>query len=502
MVFRACMFGARSIRHGVGIVVLFALLAVVPAAQGGPRWMLVYRRQIGNNVNGGAQTLETHVFNENGSKASGIGVTNQFNAGINIFGTTDANGYNRVTMDPNNCSYDILLRNSPNPSQNSPTFFWEHNAQVYSYITHWMFASNDALITTFPSTPVYHYDLVSGLNTANANCSGWAEAASANSDSNSLAGFSTYLAQTFVVPAGINRIVSSQAYVIRGTGDHFHYIASIRQGSPTGTQVGPEVTSQDVVSTQFKEVSVSWGINDVAVTPGSTYALRLRASDGQGFNVFATTSNNYPSGSFYHGDSGGVFTQVPGQDMVAVVVGVGYNTTPPAIGRSPSSFTRTVTRFTNLASDTFNITNTGGGTLDYTISDNANWLSVNPTSGSATAEQDSISIDYSTATLAVGSYQGIVTITAPGASNTPQQVIVNLTVQDPPYLPCDFDQDGDVDQSDFGHFQNCCTGFAYTDPACAGADLNHDQLINSGDFQIFAGCMSGPDHPDDPGCLP
>ncbi len=66
----------------------------------------------------------------------------------------------------------------------------------------------------------------------------------------------------------------------------------------------------------------------------------------------------------------------------------------------------------------------------------------------------------------------------------------------------DFDLDGDVDQSDFGHFQQCLNppGVTQLDASCIDADLNFDHTVNASDFIIFNKCMTGPDHPADPNC--
>jgi hypothetical protein len=66
-------------------------------------------------------------------------------------------------------------------------------------------------------------------------------------------------------------------------------------------------------------------------------------------------------------------------------------------------------------------------------------------------------------------------------------------------LPGDFDLDGDVDQTDFAHLQNCFSGlgFSYA-PGCNDADFDDDGSVNSADFQIFASCMAGQNRP--PGC--
>jgi len=70
-----------------------------------------------------------------------------------------------------------------------------------------------------------------------------------------------------------------------------------------------------------------------------------------------------------------------------------------------------------------------------------------------------------------------------------------------PRIP-DFDEDGDVDQEDFGYFQSCLTGSAVpqTDPACSKALLDGDEDVDHNDFAIFEACFSGPGIPYHPDC--
>jgi alpha-glucosidase len=67
----------------------------------------------------------------------------------------------------------------------------------------------------------------------------------------------------------------------------------------------------------------------------------------------------------------------------------------------------------------------------------------------------------------------------------------------------DFDEDGDVDQSDFGHIQVCLTGENITPPAdgCDDSDLDQDEDIDSDDLDIFYGCLSGPNVLYDTDCV-
>jgi len=77
---------------------------------------------------------------------------------------------------------------------------------------------------------------------------------------------------------------------------------------------------------------------------------------------------------------------------------------------------------------TFNITNSGIGTVNYNIVYSANWLTVNPTSGSATTETDVINVSVNRNGLAYGNYFETMTVTSNTNSVT---VDVMMTVPDP-----------------------------------------------------------------------
>jgi hypothetical protein len=98
----------------------------------------------------------------------------------------------------------------------------------------------------------------------------------------------------------------------------------------------------------------------------------------------------------------------------------------PTIGASPSSFSFSATAGgSNPAGQTLNITNTGAGTLNWTASSNQTWLSISAASGTAPSSP-TVSADITG--LVAGTYNGAITISATGATNTPVTVPVTLTV--------------------------------------------------------------------------
>jgi len=102
----------------------------------------------------------------------------------------------------------------------------------------------------------------------------------------------------------------------------------------------------------------------------------------------------------------------------------------PVIGLTPATLTFTAVQGTDPAApQQFTVTNTGGGTLNWTASDDAPWFSIGPAAGSlAGAASEAVTVTVTSSGLAVDSYSGTVTVTDASAGNSPQTVTVNLTV--------------------------------------------------------------------------
>lgn len=75
----------------------------------------------------------------------------------------------------------------------------------------------------------------------------------------------------------------------------------------------------------------------------------------------------------------------------------------------------------------FSISNSGTGTLNWDIEDDAAWLTCSPDSGKGSG---TVTVSANPTGLAAGTYTGTVTVSDPGAPNSPQTVNVVLTVSD------------------------------------------------------------------------
>ena len=105
-------------------------------------------------------------------------------------------------------------------------------------------------------------------------------------------------------------------------------------------------------------------------------------------------------------------------------------TPPVGIGLSQTSFSFNARRGSIPLSAPLGITNTGPGTLNWTASsNNSSWLSVSPTSGSAPSPDVMVLVDVANLGPLGGTYHGSITISAAGATNSPQTIAVTLRLR-------------------------------------------------------------------------
>jgi hypothetical protein len=123
------------------------------------------------------------------------------------------------------------------------------------------------------------------------------------------------------------------------------------------------------------------------------------------------------------------------------VEGLGYlypadweNVTDPAPSIS-STPTITSLAFSLKPNDTryiqaFNLWNSGGDEIHYSISSDSDWITCTPNAGSSAGEEDTIIVNYDTAGLSAGTHSAIITISDQEADNSPYQIPVTMAIGD------------------------------------------------------------------------
>jgi hypothetical protein len=108
---------------------------------------------------------------------------------------------------------------------------------------------------------------------------------------------------------------------------------------------------------------------------------------------------------------------------VTFTVTPGTTTASTILNLSPSSLSYAATQgAANPTNQNISLTNSGG-TLNWTVNDDASWLTVSPASGSGSS---TLTTSVNTAGLTIGTYNGTLTVSATGIS--PKTVPVTLTV--------------------------------------------------------------------------
>ena len=106
-----------------------------------------------------------------------------------------------------------------------------------------------------------------------------------------------------------------------------------------------------------------------------------------------------------------------------------YPATQPTIDFRPTSFNFAANEGgASPANQTLEVWNSGVSTLHWSVDDNAGWLSLGPTSGISVDDHNDITLSVDISGMGAGSYSAIITISDPGATNSPQTVPVNLTI--------------------------------------------------------------------------
>lgn len=103
---------------------------------------------------------------------------------------------------------------------------------------------------------------------------------------------------------------------------------------------------------------------------------------------------------------------------------------PPTLTLSAITLTGTAVQGQSLATTTFSITNTGGGSVSYALSTGATWLSASPASGTVSALSSPITVTMNPSGLGPATYTSTITATAAGAS--PATIGVVFTVSPAP----------------------------------------------------------------------
>ena len=187
----------------------------------------------------------------------------------------------------------------------------------------------------------------------------------------------------------------------------------------TAQQGGSNPAAQTLTVSNTGGGTLSWTASDnvswLTVSPAS--------GTGNGTVTVSATLSSLATGTY----TGAITLSATGASTVTIPVSftVTAAPVPPAIGASPSSLSFTAQQGgSNPAAQTLTVSNTGGGTLSWTASDNVSWLTVSPASGTGNG---TVTVSATLSPLTTGTYTGVITLSATGASTVTIPVTFTVT---------------------------------------------------------------------------
>lgn len=196
----------------------------------------------------------------------------------------------------------------------------------------------------------------------------------------------------------------------------------------TTTQGGSNPAAKTISISNSGSGTLSWAATE------NTSWLSLTPASGTGASTLSISvdATGLTAGTY----SAPITIAASGATNTPNTISITFTVNPvqtPTIGLSPASLSFTAVQGAgNPAVKTVNLTNTGGGTLSWTTSDNAAWLTLSTASGTTTTETDPITVTVNTSGLTTGTYNAAITVSGTSSTNGPQNIPVVLTITAPP----------------------------------------------------------------------
>lgn len=272
-----------------------------------------------------------------------------------------------------------------------------------------------------------------------------------------VASYAVYVARNGgAFPTSASQVVTGTDTVVSGSyGDTIQIRVAARDAS--GAEGPPSVSSDSVTfvpppALTLSSTSLSAAVAQGQSAPAQGFTIRntgggtlswsvssnaswLSLSPASGSTTTETDSVGvaFASSSLAAGSYSGTIT-VSATGLPSQTLSVSLTVAPPApvLALSTSALSASATQGQNAASQSFTLRNAGGGTLSWSVASGTSWLVVGPASGSSSGESDTITLSFSTASLAVGTYQGTISVAAAGLPG--QSVSVSLSVVAAPRL--------------------------------------------------------------------
>ena len=261
----------------------------------------------------------------------------------------------------------------------------------------------------------------------------------------------------------------------------YSYVSGLDSVSPDASVVdlalGEKKTFQITRMQPFSHaLSAAWRLDGILLNTGSEITLD---SSGGTYGSHQLTVEVHDPTSWVRNDPAVALTD----SRTWTVRGYFSTVLPQTIVLSRTSLRFGSVGGTTTKTQSVLISDGGTGTLHWTATPSAAWITAAPGSGTGTA---TITIGVDPTGLAAGSYSGTVAFTDPGAINSPQNVAVNLTVygaagSQPPFGDFATPIDGTINVT--GAIP--VTGWALDDIGMEKVEIWRDPVLSAGEINAL-----------------
>jgi hypothetical protein len=196
------------------------------------------------------------------------------------------------------------------------------------------------------------------------------------------------------------------------------FVASVGGSNPPAQTIRVKNSGQGTLNYTLSEDAAWLGVNPASGT----------STGGENTHSLTVNTSGLETGTYTAAVSVIDANAVNSPQTVNVTLQIS-TTLPPTIAVSPDSL-----RFngqvggSNPASQKIKVRNSGQGTLNYTVTEGAAWMSVSPAGGTSAGQEVSHTVSVSISGLSAGSYAELITISSSNATNSPRTVAVTLVV--------------------------------------------------------------------------
>ncbi len=183
-------------------------------------------------------------------------------------------------------------------------------------------------------------------------------------------------------------------------------------------------------------INTGGGTLNWSITSKPAWVTLSLAQDSLAANAISSVTVSIDTNGLSAGlNSGAIIVSAPGASNPSVTVTVTLTltpVTPPKIGIDPTNLTIAFPN-TSVGSTPspkgMSVINTGGGTLNWSITSKPAWVTLSPAQDSLAANAiSSVTVSIDTTKASVGLNSGTITVSASGASNSPVTVTVTITL--------------------------------------------------------------------------